>query len=217
MRLNDGKEICRVLIVDDDPAARDSYAYPIEDLELKPLKVPGPVEPVSFVAKVGPSDVVVCDYHLRRRSYSSCDGDELLVACYKAGIPGMLCTSYTDVDATIPRRCLRFIPSLLRTNSPEPEEFVEAWEKCQTEMNGIFHPTRRPWRSLVRVEEVDNDRECFYAVVSSWDVHKKIRIDKDSVPKGIRKLLQPGRRFHAQVNTGAESHEDLFFVSWEER
>ncbi len=52
-------------------------------------------------------------------------------------------------------------------------------------------------------------------MVSSWDVHKKIRIDNDGVPGEILKRLQPGRRFHAEVNTGAESHEDLFFVSWE--
>ena len=29
------------------------------------------------------------------------------------------------------------------------------------------------------------------------------------------KLVQPGMRFHAEVNTGAESHEDLFFDSWD--
>ena len=52
-------------------------------------------------------------------------------------------------------------------------------------------------------------------VVSSWDAHKKIRIDNDSIPEEILKLLQPNRRFHVRVNIGAESHEDLFFVSWE--
>ena len=214
--LIEGKEISRVHIVDDDPAARDSYAYPIEDLELEPIKVEGPVDrPDSFVADLRPSDAVVCDYHLRRHSYSTCDGDELMAACYKARIPGMLGTSYTDVGVTIPRDHLRYIPALLKTNSPEPKTFVESWGKCLREFSGTFHPTRKPWRSLVRVEEVDNDLKCFYVVVSSWDVNKKIRIDRGSIPKKIRKLLQPGKRFHAKVNTGAESHEDLFFVSWE--
>ena len=213
-----GKEIRRVLIVDDDPAARDSFAYPVEELGLEPVKVSELVDtPQSFIGHLHQSDAVVCDYHLKKRSYAKFDGDLLISACYKECIPGALCTTFTDVDVTIPRSCLRYIPSLLKTNSPEPEAFVGAWEKCLSEMSGTFHPTRRPWRSLVRVEEVDDDRECFYAVVSSWDVHKKIRIDKDSVPKGIRKLLQPGSRFHAEVNTGAESHEDLFFVSWEDK
>ena len=213
-----GREINRVLIVDDDPAARDGYAYPVEELDLKPIKVTGPVEtPVSFIANIKPADVVVCDYHLKKHSYASCDGDILMAECYKAQIPGILCTTFTDVDSTIRRDCLRYIPSLLRTNSPEPDAFIDAWEKCLGEMSGRFHPTRRPWRSLVRVEEVDHDRGYFYAIVSSWDVHKKIRIDNDSIPAKIRELLQPGRRFHAEVNTGAESHEELFFVSWEPR
>ena len=32
---------------------------------------------------------------------------------------------------------------------------------------------------------------------------------------GIRPLLEPGRRFHAEVNIGADSDDQLFFVSWE--
>ena len=205
------KEISRVLIVDDDPAARDSYVYPVEDLELEPVMFERLVTLNSFIANVEPSDVVVCDYHLKKHSYAQCDGDELMAECYKVGIPGMLCTAYTDV--TIRRDYRRYIPALLKTNGPELDEFVDAWEKCYSEMNGTFHPTRRPWRTLVRVEEVD--QRCFYAVVPAWDSRKKVRIDNDGIPKDILKLSQPGKRFHAEVNIGAESHEDLFFVSWE--
>ena len=208
------KEISRVLIVDDDPEARASYAYPVEDLELEPFMFEGPVgPPESFIANVKPSDAVVCDYHLRKRSYSACDGDELMATCYKAGIPGILCTAYTDVTIRCDYR--RYIPALIKTNGPELDEFVDAWEKCYSEMNGTFHPTRRPWRTLVRVEEIDDGQGCFYAVVPAWDSRKKVRIDNGGIPGDILKLSQPGKRFHAEVNIGAESHEDLFFVSWE--
>ena len=40
------REISRVLIVDDDPEARDGYGYPVEDLELEPVRW-GPVETVE--------------------------------------------------------------------------------------------------------------------------------------------------------------------------
>ena len=208
------KEISRVLIVDDDPAARDSYAYPIEDLELEPVKVEGPVDPGSFVDGVEPCEVVVCDYHLKSRSYSSCDGDELMAACYKAGIPGMLCTAYPDV--TIRRDYRRYIPILLKTDSLHPDAFIAAWEQCLGEISGTFLPTRRPWRTLVRIEEIDKDPEYFNAIVFSWDVHKKIRVDKESVPEQIRKVLTPDMQFHfyAEVNIGADSPGDLFFDSW---
>ena len=210
------REVGRVLIVDDEPAARDGYAYPVEELGLEPGKVQGPVgAPESFIARVTPSDVVVCDYRLKKHDYAACNGDVLVAECYKAGIPAVLCTTFTDAGFTIRRYCLRFIPVVLNTNSPEPETLIEAWKKCLTEMRGIFHPARKPWRTLVEVEEVDSDRGFFYVVVPAWDAHKKVRIDNDGMPDEILKRLQPGRRFHAEVNTGAESHEDLFFVSWE--
>ena len=213
------REISRVLIVDDDPEARDGYGYPVEDLELEPVKVEGPVETVeSFLIEARQSaDAVVCDYHLRKHNYATCDGDILVAECYKAGIPGILCTTFTDVDVTIRRECLRYIPALLKTNSPDPEELKEAWRKSLREIEGTFHLTRRPWRTLVRVTEVDDEGGYFYAIVPAWSPQQKIRIYKDNLPYEIRGLVEPGRRFHAQVNTGAESHESLFFDGWESK
>ena len=211
-----GRQINRVLIVDDDPEARDSYAYPIEELELESVKVPGIQDtPESFVSTVRDSDAVVCDFHLKKRSYARYDGDLLLAACYREGIPGVLCTTFTDVADTIRRDCLRYIPALLKTCSPEPDALVKAWGVCVSEMEDSFLPTRRPWRTLVRVEEVDSDRGFFYAVVSSWDAEKKIKINSECLPEEIRDHLAAGKRLHAQVNTGAHSYEDLFFDEWE--
>lgn len=213
-----GKEISRVLIIDDDPEARDGYAYPIEELELEPVKIQGPVTtPQAFIEGVRSSDAVVCDYHLKKHSYAACDGDVLIAECYKAKIPGMLCTTFTDVDVTIRRDCLRYIPALLKTSSPEPNALITAWGRCLSEMNGTFHSTRKPWRTLVRVEEIDHDRRCFYAVLPAWDSRKKVRIDNDSIPENVLTLLEPGKRFHAEVNTGAESYAELFFDAWESK
>ena len=214
--IND-REISRVLIVDDDSAARDGYGYPVEDLELEPVKVEGPVETVeSFLIEAKQSaDAVVCDYHLRKHNYAICDGDTLVAECYKVGIPGILCTTYTDVDVDIRRDYLRYIPALLRT-SPEPETLVEAWRSSLCEISGTFRPTRRPWRTLVRVDEV-TDGGYLYAIVPAWSPQQKIRLYKDSLPKEILDLVEPGKRFHAQVNIGAESHEDLFFDDWESK
>lgn len=211
------REISRVLIVDDDPEARNGYGYPVEDLELEPVKVEGPVETVeSFLIEAKQSaDAVVCDYHLRKHNYAICDGDTLVAECYKAGIPGILCTTYTDVDVDIRRDYLRYIPALLRT-SPEPETLVEAWRNSLCEISGTFRPTRRPWRTLVRVDEV-TDGGYLYAIVPAWSPQQKIRLYKDSLPKEILDLVEPGKRFHAQVNIGAERHEDLFFDDWESK
>ena len=211
-----GREVDRVLIVDDEPAARDGYGYAVEDLDLKPISVPGPVRNVeSFLADARRADAIICDYHLKQHSYAACDGDELVAACYKAGIPGVLCTTFTDVGVTIRRDCLRYIPALLKTNSPDPEAFFDGLKLCIGEMEGTFRPARRPWRTLIRVAAVEEEGGYFHVVVPAWSPQKKIRLYNDSVPDGIRGLLEPGRRFHAEVNIGAGSDGDLFFTSWE--
>ena len=213
-----GREISRVVIVDDEPAAREAYGYPVEELRLEPILVPGPVGTTqSFIARMKPSDVIVCDYHLKKHSYASCNGDVLVAECFKAGIPGMLCTTFTDVDVTIRRDCLRYIPALVKTNSLEPDAFIDGWRDCVSEMSGTFRPGRRPWRTLVRIADVDDQGGYFHAVVPAWSPRQKVRLYCDSVPEDIRGLLRPDKRFHALVNTGAESDEDLFFDSWESK
>ncbi|MCY3664639.1 MAG: hypothetical protein OXH81_03185 [Gemmatimonadetes bacterium] len=213
------KKISRVMIVDDDPEARVGYGYPVEDLGLEPVMMEGPVDTAeSFVAEAEQlADAVVCDYHLKKHDYAKCDGDILVAECHKAGIPGMLCTTFTDVNVTIRRDCLRYIPALLKTNSPEPEALTTAWSKGLCEIGGTFHPTRKPRRTLVRVAEVDEEGRYLYAIVPAWDPQQKIRLYEDSLSDEIRDLVEPGRRFHALVNIGAESHEDLFFDDWESK
>lgn len=208
------RSITRALIVDDDPEARHSYEYIIEELELDPLPVEGPLESVpAFIDTIEMSDVLLCDYHLKLRNYATCDGDQLVAECYKANIPAVLCTTFTD--AVLRRDCLRYIPGLIKSGNPEPNALVNGWGRCLSELNGLFEPSRRPWRTLVRIAELDDQRQLAYVIVPPWDVRKKIPIDMDSLPSAIRNRLAPDRRFHAMVNTGADNHEDLFFESWE--
>lgn len=209
-----GRQISRALIVDDEQNARTAFEYVLEDMNLKPRQVSGPLTDLqAFISSVEPNDAVLCDFHLRRRAYASWDGDRLVAECFRAQIPGVLCT--TIADAPIRRDFLRYIPGLLRTGTPEPAELHRAWEECVRELEGRFEPKRRGWRTLVRVADVDPDHRCVYVVVPSWNVRQKVRIDNDNLPKGIQELIEPDRRFHAFVNTGTKSHRELFFDDWE--
>ena len=208
------RSVTRALIVDDDPEARQSYEYVVEELDLDPHPLKGPLDDVpAFIETIEPSDVLLCDYHLRLHNYATCNGDQLVAECYRANVPAVLCT--TIADAVLRRDCLRYIPGLIKSGNPDPDELVAAWGRCLSELNGTFEPSRRPWRTLVRVAELDDERKLAYVIVPPWDVRKKIPIDVDSLPSAIRDRLAPDRRFHALVNTGADNHEDLFFESWE--
>lgn len=209
-----GRRIERALIVDDEQDARDAYEYVIEDLELRPHQVAGPLDDLpAFIGSIEASDAVLCDYHLKKRTYANWDGDRLVAECFRAGIPSVLCT--TIGDAPIRRDCLRYIPGLLSTGTPAPAELHQAWEKCVLELDGRFEPSRKPWRTLVRIADVDPDHRCVYVVVPAWNVKRKVRIDKDNLPLNVQERVAPDRRFHALVNTGAKSHRDLFFDEWE--
>ena len=209
-----GRQIERAFIVDDEPEARDAYEYVMEDMDIRPYQVTEELSDLgSFISSIASADVVLCDFHLKKHSYAPYDGDKLVADFFQAGVPAALCTSIAE--APIRRDHLRYIPGLVRTSSPKPAELLLAWERCLQELAGQLEPERRPWRTLVRVDDIDQERHCFYAVVPSWDVRTKVRIDNDNLPHDLRDLIEPGRRFHALVNTGSDSPRDLFFDSWE--
>ena len=211
------RSIERVSIVDDQERARESYAYSIEDLDLTPVPVTGPLNDLDhFVDHISDqTQAVLCDYRLRQRNYARFDGDEIVVQCYKCSFPAVLCTTYTDMDISLIRSRRRFIPVLLRPNELDPDAIHRGFQRCIQEFNGQFQPSRRPWRTLIRVIETVSDEPFFYVVIPGWDLRQKIRVYLEDLPQNMHSLVEPGKRFHAQVNTGAERHEELYFDSWE--
>lgn len=214
-RLIEGHAVERVLIVDDQADARGAYGELVEDLDLVPVEIPGPVDEDSLLSLATERDVILCDYHLKRQEYAGCDGDVLLARCVERGMPGVLCTGYSDFGLAIRRDCLRWIPSRVRSREVEPQAFLDGWAECFREIGGSLHPSRRPWRTLVRVEEVNLERGYISAIVPGWSAQDGVQIQLESVPTGVRSRLRPDARFFCQVNVGAESGEELFVDGWE--
>ena len=79
--------------------------------------------------------------------------------------------------------------------------------------------TRRPedtlWRTLVRVDDVDRENGVMHVIVPPWSTEERVPIAMSDVPREIWELAEPDRRFHAEVNTGAEKVDDLRFTLWE--
>lgn len=211
-------EIKRVLVVDDDADAREALSYPIEDLGITPVMEDGPIEsPEQFVEGAAQrAQAVVCDYRLKTSgAYSKFDGDELLAACFRRGIPGLLYTQYTDVVTEMDRRLRRFIPSLLKTSSPKPADILAALGRCRDELDGSVHPARSPWRTLIRVVDVCDDGDYCHVVVPGWSYDQVIRLYLRDLPEAIRPRITKGAYLHAKVNIGAHSFDELYFDEWE--
>jgi hypothetical protein len=79
----------------------------------------------------------------------------------------------------------------------------------------LFHDLSYPQHLTVSLEEVVADGGYFYVVIPGWNPKEKIRLSVKDLTEAMRRLLTPGRRFHAQVNLGAENYEELYFDSWE--
>ena len=215
-----GRSIHRVCIIDDDPAAREAYGWAVEDLRVSAATEASLLElktPERFVQHVlhAEADAVLCDYHLRMRNYARFDGDELVVECYKAQLPAVLCTAYNDWDVTLMRSRRQFIPVLLQSADMNPDSLRQGFERCIEEFQGQFQPSREASRTLVRVEDASLDDGYFHVVVPGWNPRVKIRVLVDDLPGDVRKLVKPGNRFHARANVGCEKVEELYFCNWE--
>lgn len=58
----------------------------------------------------------------------------------------------------------------------------------------------RPWRTLVRVHDVEENAGYFHVIVPAWDTRKKLRLRLQDIPEEIRRRVKEGERFHAKVN-----------------
>lgn len=215
-----GRSIERVSIIDDDATAREGWEYAVEELNLHPIQESGPVTDIDrYLAEINDrADAAIADHHLRKRNYFPINGAELVARWYQRQFPSILVTRYDIAEIDEIRSYRRRVPVLLTPDEFNPDSMLRGLEICVREFQGEYLPSRRAWRTLVRVDDVERERGLyFYVVVPGWDPSTIIRLRMADVPQAIRDKVEPDARFHAQVNLGAENQADLFFSEWELR
>lgn len=214
-----GNTISRVGIIDDKPDVRKIMAISVSEAELIPVVEDGPLPSLErFVdASIKKSDAVICDYRLNLGRYSQFNGAEAVSRFYEFKQPALLCTTWGKAEIDAMRVYRRKIPILVRTDDINPDTIAKGFEYCIREYNNDFSPSRRPWRTLVRIEEVDDQMvpPMFFVVLPGWYSSDKIRLPIDIVPSKLREKISLGVRFHAQVNKGTENQDDLYFDNFE--
>lgn len=217
----DRRTITTVGIIDDDPGARESYGWTLQDADVDPVAVTGPLGPLGdFVEQAKQRwDAALCDHHLRIRNYSTFDGAQLSAALYEAQIPAVLCTRWEDAHLDLIRPYRDRIPVLLHLEDLNPDSFVEALELTVHEIQGDFTEQRRPWRTQVHIADVgtDEQQEFFYVDLPGWTSDAIIRLRKADLEPALVPELKIDARWHAKVNVGAEDSWELYFREWEPR
>jgi hypothetical protein len=214
------RSIRRISIIDDQAPVRESYELSVEDLGAESVPEAGPLAPLpNCVESVSRrTDAAICDYNLKVRDYSPFNGAELAAEFYKVHFPAVLCTKWHTASIDEMRPYRRFIPSMVDPAKLDPSSIARGIEACIREFGGEYLTVRRPWRTLVRVEDVrrlDQGAIFLYVVVPAWNANEVVRLPSEIIPSDVLRDLGPGSRLHARVNLGANGNEELFFEEWE--
>lgn len=208
----------RILIVDDDPEAREAYSWAVEDADLEAVQVEGPLGSLhGFVAGASMERAgALCDFELRVKNFASFTGAELVAAWYQAGVPAVLCTRFEKAQLDRIRPYRPWIPCLLTPTELNPESLLQSLETVMREIEGEFRQSRTTHRTLVRVIERDpDDPRNFFFEMPAWSSDTMLRYRVSDVPAEVQSQIREGYRTHVRANIGAENFEDLYFTDWE--
>lgn len=203
-------------IVDDNEDMRETLRDELEYAEIEAKPLAGPFSTLDDLVStvVGRANAAVCDHHLTR-NYASCDGAEAVASLYESKLPAVLVTAYSKADVHEIRRFRRGIPILLTPDEANPDSLVKGFEVCRREFDGEFVPSRRPWQTMVQIEDVDGD--TVYAILPGWNSNEVVKFSKTMINSELHEHVVAGERFFAQVNKGAEDQAELFFEDFEYR
>ncbi len=217
----DGTRVERVPIVDDSDDDRDTIGDDLRDFNLTPQPLAGPFGTVDQLlqAVINGGEAAVCDHHLTPRNYAPCTGAQLLKQCYERKFPSVRVTKYEKANIDQIRPYRRSIPALIPSEDANPEMIVKGWELCVGEFKGQYVPTRKPWRTMLRVEDViqTSNQVDVYVFVPGWNSDEAIKLSLAMFPEQLRQHVLPNERLFAVVNVGAENQEDLYFEAFEYR
>jgi hypothetical protein len=210
-----------VAVIDDDRGAAEAMSEIVRDAGFDPFVVTGRrFEMVSdLVSHVQlNARAAVCDHRLRPRQLAAFDGAEAAVELMNVRIPSVLVTQYVDTDSHVSiRRWRRDIPVLLSRDDADSDRIKQGLDDCAREMMGEYLPGRRPWRTLIQVDGIDQEsgEQVVEARVPAWNPLKVVRFPSSLLPHGLRAAIAPGTYLFAEVNIGAETEEELYFSEFE--
>lgn len=214
--LDNIKDIRKVAVIDDKPAACEAMAEAVEDANLEPVTYQDRIESISnFIPRViKDTDAAIFDHCLKPGNYADFDGAEAVSRLYKKKFPALLVTTYFNAEIDVFRLYRRDIPVLIPGGHASPEKIREGIKKCLDEFLSIYSKDRRAWRTLIRFEGIDKNEGIAFAIIPAWNPDLVVRIPLKLIPEELL-INDPIFRLTAHVNIGAKCHEDLYFENFD--
>ncbi|GAB5550225.1 MAG: hypothetical protein SangKO_099850 [Sandaracinaceae bacterium] len=203
-----GQAYAQIGIADDQPDKRKTLRMRVESAGLTPIVLDElyPSREAIVEAALG-ADAIISDHQFGHKKYAPCTGSEFLADLYGHGKAVVLTTAFDNLIHEI-RPFRRWIPVLLSPEERDPDRLREAIRYSAEEvLSGEFAPERRPLRTLVRIEYID-DGEA-HVVIPEWDPGHAVAFPL-SVFDGWPQRPQEEDRFFALSNVSAPRPEDLY-------
>lgn len=208
--LNLPANIKNIAVIDDNEKARESLAEAVVDANLTPIIETQPLISIEDLVKrlKRKAHAAICDHHLAPGNYAGFMGAEAVARLYKEQFPAILLTqwSFADIDRIVSFR--RSIPVMIKSGELNKGDIARGINKCIGEFKNIYSKDREPWRTLLRIVEVQG--RDIYIIIPAWDPDLIIKIPSSLIPAKYHPIKQDMRIF-AETNLGATSPEDLYF------
>lgn len=208
-----------IAIIDNQSASeRDIPYWEAEIAGFKTISVPATLksmpEVIAFIQNH--AQAAICTHRLAHRGDTYFYGAELVAALYDLKIPSLLVTQYTDIDIhTTIRKWRAKIPVILHLRELSSVTVTEYLKVCLDELRGEIPASRKPYRvmlNIVDVQEVAGEK-VIDATIGRWDQYQVVRFPISLVPQALHTQMQPEAWLFADVNVGANYHDELYFRS----
>ncbi len=216
------REKSKVFIIDDEKDFANAAFWDVEEAGYEPvLIVEGSFTDIDDLISQISEDTygVLCDQRLRKSGFANFDGSDLVATLYDRKIPAILNTQFYEMDKDVPIRKLRHkIPVLLSKSNLNKSTIKAGLETCLSEFGGTFSSDRKPYRNIVRIIDFDaNYREDVVdVIIPSWKPETPVPLPLSLIREWIFNFEpEIGTRLIANVNSGAENPEDLYFTDFE--
>lgn len=208
----------KISIIDDDIGVRREYENSIIDIGLIPIHEEGPLENLQeFIIETKKrSNAAICDHKLIRDNYSEFNGAEIVANFYEHNFPAILCTGWKNTNTAEIRRYIKNIPVYVDAKDFEADDIITGIEKCINEFKGKFSSERKPWRTVIRIDEIQEEKKVIYVNIPAWSARDVVSLTLNEIePIEIRESIDVDKHYYAKVNIGTENKEELYFFEWE--
>lgn len=212
-------QISRVAIYDDRPDDREALAETLVDAGYEPVPLHQAYDSVEQCSnELARYDAAIVDHRLSPGNFGAYKGAEVVKQLYLTKRPALLVSGWSQGDPEDIQPYRRHLARILEKGEYEADDIRAGFEQCFSEFEGTFRPQRRATRTIVRIAfdfEPSSSRQRVEAFVPSWHPHEGVTFALDVIPEGLHEHLTAGIRFLADVNTGADSQDELFFDNFE--